>query len=343
MSEEQNKSVSENEQGHLNDIEEPKTLQMFSGEDSENDSQSTESENELSDSYVTESETVDFEKTEVNEETEEKEISADSEAGAADEKKSLLEDIKNKWKKVLYPCTAVALAIVIVSVAVFGIYSAFFQTSVKGAWISTEIEDVTNSDSFLVLGDDNIAYMSIGTMRYLGTYSTSYNDEGTKILTVDIPYIMQSTFKYDMKSDNILSLSMEGDDTEYTFKNVQLPDCRLPVPEDYKRDAILYGTWRDNTNGIEYTFRDDGTMLINEAGVVEADCIYNIQDNTIHVEYWAGETYTMDMEYTVDNNKLEIGSMSFVKVMDKDGNVLSTEADEVLSTEETTVEQTTEA
>ncbi len=347
MSEEQNKPVSENEQENLNDIKEPETVQIFETESDESNSEITEENNELTESSEldseAETEAKDSEATEVIETAEEKEIADETEIVSSGEKNTASSDKSSKWKSVLYPSTVVAFVLVIVSIAVFGIYTTFFQTSVKGAWISTEIEEVTSSDSFLVLGDNNVAYMAMGNMRYMGNYSTSYDDAGEKILTVNIPNIMQTTFKYEMKDNNILSLSVEGDETEYTFKNVQIPDSRLPVPDDYKRDALLYGTWRDNNYGIEYTFREDGTMLINEAGVVEADCIYDIQDNTIHVEYWVGETYTMDMEYTVENGKLEIGSMSFVKIIDKDGNTLNTEATETQSIEETTVEQTTEA
>lgn len=246
---------------------------------------------------------------------------------------------KAKRKGILYPSTIIVLVLVVASIVVYAVYSSFFQTSVKGVWVSTDVDEVTSANSLLVFGDNNEAYMSFGTMRYLGVYSTSYDDDGNKILTVDIPYALQSDFAYEMQGNDILSLTMNGDTTAYTFKKVELPDYSLTVPEDYVRDDNLLGKWKDTTYDIEYTFRADGTMLINEAGLVEADCIYNIVDGTIHVEYLAGEVYTMDMEYSVSGNNLAIGVMNFVKVEDENGNPVETEDQ---TTDETTVSETVE-
>lgn len=242
-----------------------------------------------------------------------------------------------KRKKILYPSTIIVLVLVVASIVVYAVYSSFFQTSVKGVWVSTDVDEVTSANSLLVLGDNNEAYMSFGTMRYLGVYNTSYDDDGNKILTVDIPYALQSDFVYEMQGNDILSLTMDGDTTAYTFKKVELPDYSLTAPEDYVRDDNLLGKWKDTTYDIEYTFKNDGTMLINEAGVVEADCIYNIVDGTIHVEYLAGEVYTMDMEYSVSGDNLTIGVMNFVKVEDANGKPVQTEAQ---TTEKTTVPET---
>ena len=251
--------------------------------------------------------------------------------------------VKTKKKGILYPSTIVVLVLVVASIVIYAVYASF-QPSIKGAWVSTSVDEASTANSYLVLGDDNVAYMTLGTMRYMGVYSTSFDEDGQKILTVDIPYALQSNFVYELQGD-IMTLVMEGDTTEYTFKNVELPDYTLTVPDDYVRDDNLLGKWKDYTYDIEYTFRADGTMLINEAGVVEADCIYNIVDGTIHVEYLAREVYSMDMEYTVDGNNLTIGVMNFQKIADENGNVIQTEeqATEADTTAETTVEETVAA
>lgn len=259
-------------------------------------------------------------------------------AADVSESENIIQTSKRK-NKYLYPCTIITLVLVLAAVVIYALTSSMLKTSVKGVWISTEVEEATAANTYLVLTDNNVAYMSLGTMRYLGTYTTDYSDDGEKILTVNIPYALQASFTYEFEGKNIMALTMDGDTTAYTFKNVVLPDCSLTVPDDYVRDENLYGTWKDSTYDIEYTFRKDGTMLINEAGVVEADCIYNIVDGTIHVEYLAGEVLTMDMEYSVEGDNLYIGVMSFTRIADEKGNPVATEAP---STEETTAADATE-
>lgn len=366
MGEEQNKSALETEQEALNEkdvteTDESKT-EVLQSENVDNSAEN-ESGETMQDSFTGSSDnetkmTEPEENISDNEEAPHKEYgsegaeesSPDSEAAADSQLQNYQGQFVNveaqesaqkkaKRKRILYPSTIIVLVLVVASIVVYAVYSSFFQTSVKGVWVSTDVDEVTSANSLLVLGDNNEAYISFGTMRYMGVYNTSYDDDGNRILTVDIPYALQSDFVYEMQGNDILSLTMEGDSTVATFKNVELPDYTLTVPEDYVRDDNLLGKWKDPNYNIEYTFRADGTMLINEAGLVEADCIYNIVDGTIHVEYLAGEVYTMDMEYSVSGNNLTIGVMNFVKVEDANGNPVETEAQ---TTEETTVPETVE-
>lgn len=368
MGEEQNKSVFENkEQEDSKDTDMNETVSETSVENNEEETQFvSETQDDFSDDLKDDlnTESISFEETDSEEpfnkysfETGEG-SSVNTEEGTENQVDTDLSSyqgqyvnveaqesthVKTKKKGILYPSTIVVLVLVVASIVIYAVYASF-QPSIKGAWVSTSVDETSTANSYLVLTDDNVAYMTLGTMRYMGIYSTSFDDDGQKILTVDIPYALQSNFVYELQGD-IMTLVMEGDTTEYTFKNVELPDYTLTVPEDYVRDDNLLGKWKDYTYDIEYTFRADGTMLISEAGVVEADCIYNIVDGTIHVEYLAGEVYSMDMEYTVDGNNLTIGVMNFQKIADENGKAIQTEEQttEADTTAETTVEETVAA
>ena len=368
MGEEQNKSVFENkEQEDSKDTDMNETVSETSVENNEEETQFvSETQDDFSDDVKDDlnTESISFEETDSEEPFNEYSFetgegsSVNTEEGTENQVDTDLSNyqgqyvnveaqestpVKTKKKGILYPSTIVVLVLVVASIVIYGIYASF-QPSIKGAWVSTSVDETSTANSYLVLTDDNVAYMTLGTMRYMGIYSTSFDDDGQKILTVDIPYALQSNFVYELQGD-IMTLVMEGDTTEQTFKNVELPDYTLTVPEDYVRDDNLLGKWKDYTYDIEYTFRADGTMLISEAGVVEADCIYNIVDGTIHVEYLAGEVYSMDMEYTVDGNNLTIGVMNFQKIADENGKAIQTEEQttEADTTAETTVEETVAA
>lgn len=368
MGEEQNKSVFENkEQEDSKDTDMNETVSETSVENNEEETQFvSETQDDFSDDVKDDlnTESISFEETDSEEPFNEYSFetgegsSVNTEEGTENRVDTDLSSyqgqyvnveaqestpVKTKKKGILYPSTIVVLVLVVASIVIYGIYASF-QPSIKGVWVSTSVDETSTANSYLVLTDDNVAYMTLGTMRYMGIYSTSFDDDGQKILTVDIPYALQSNFVYELQGD-IMTLVMEGDTTEYTFKNVELPDYTLTVPEDYVRDDNLLGKWKDYTYDIEYTFRADGTMLISEAGVVEADCIYNIVDGTIHVEYLAGEVYSMDMEYTVDGNNLTIGVMNFQKIADENGKAIQTEEQttEADTTAETTVEETVAA
>lgn len=259
---------------------------------------------------------------------------------------------KKKYNGVLYSSTIITMVLVIASIAAYAIYAGFFQTSLHGAWISTDVEEITNDYAYLVLDDNNQAYMTFGSVRYLGTYETSEDDEGNKLLTVDIPSVLQTDFIYEFVNKNTISLQMENDTDSYTYKKVDLPDATLDTLEGYTVDQNLLGSWLDTRYGIEYDFSEDGRMYINEGGLLEADCVYTVEDGVIHVEYYSGDTRTMDMEYSVNGDELTIGVMSFIKIAEADGtqiDITSTEeqtqstASAESTTENAVAEETTEA
>lgn len=347
MSEEQNKSALENEQKiseeqNANDAvsdentvdNETEELDIFADNFSEHSEESND------DSEASDFDTVNDFTENIGENTKLQQTGdlADDQSQYVNTEVQNSTQAKQKKKRILYPSTIVVLVLVVASIVIYALFASS-QPSVKGVWVNTNVDDTSTANTYLVLADDNVAYMSLGTMRYMGVYSTSFDDDGQRILTIDIPYALQSSYAYELHGD-IMTLTIEGDTTEYTFKNTELPDYTLAVPEDYVRDGNLLGKWKDYTYGIEYTFRADGTMLINEAGVVEADCTYNIVDGTIHVEYLAGEVYSMDMEYTVNGNDLTIGVMKFQKIEDENGNAIQTE--EQTTEAETTAEITEE-
>lgn len=268
---------------------------------------------------------------------------AESQETQPDSSEQAVQPKANKKKSILYPSTIITMAVVVLSIAVYLVYVSFFQSSLKGAWISTEIEEVTFDNTYLVLEDNNKAYMMLGSMRYLGSYSTDVDDEGNKQLVIDIPFALQAVFDYEFVDRNTIALSMEGDTTSYTYKNVELPASTLQLIEDFQIDSNLLGSWVEPQYNIEYTFREDGTMYINEGGYLEADCVYTIEDGIIHVEYFAGEILTMDMEYSVSGNDLSVGVMSFQKTENADGSpVETTQSEETQSTSDTAAEETTE-
>lgn len=254
---------------------------------------------------------------------------------------------KEKRKnRTLYTSTIITMAVVIVSIAVYIIiYASFFQTSLKGAWLNSEIDEITSENIFLVFDDDNEAYMSYGNIKYLGTYDTSVDDDGNKILSVDIPYAVQADFIYNFTDENTITLQMEGDSNVYTYKNVEIPDSALEVPEDYKIDENLYGTWLEPQYNITYTFYEGNRMCLNEGGLIEADCIYNVnvEDGVIHIEYFAGSTYTTDMEYSLEGNNLTIENMSFIKTADANGNPIETESSNYVDYTDSTASEETNA
>lgn len=343
MGEEQNKSSFENEQELPEDTAAGESASEVYSENDAAETESADSETEAAE--ITETEESESEESgeAVTAETENQAEEGSENQSLASVNEEAQESVQENTqakagkKRILYPSTIVVLVLVVASIVFYAVYASFFQTSVKGVWLSTEVEEASTANSYLVLTDDNIAYMAFGTMRYMGSYSTDYDDDGQKILTVNIPYALQSNFIYDVQGD-ILTLTVDGDSTSYTFKNVELPDYTLTVPDDYVQDDNILGKWKDYNYDIEYTFNSDGTMLINEAGLVEADCIYTVEDGTIHVEYLAGEIYTMDMEYAADGNNLTIGVMNFQKIADENGKAVPTEA-----STEATAEESTEA
>ncbi len=282
-------------------------------------------------------------------ETDETEAAQDITASVSDstdeaENEDTEQDVQNtqtqqsgqKEKITLQKPIIVAFCCLVVVLLGFLVYKCFFNTSIVGAW---EIENTSTSDeasadeavsNYLSFDNDGTATFHIGTLKQVGTYTISDDEdsdddseEDTKSITINITNVLQGTLAYSVEGNAFTGRTLTLTNTYYdqslelTSASIKIPE--LEVSDDFEPNDKLTGSWEESDENdyiyyLTYEFRDDGTATINTADIQYIDCVYTYDDSTITLTYYAGEEISTELYYSFDGDTLSIDGLEYTKV-----------------------------
>lgn len=204
----------------------------------------------------------------------------------------------------------------------FLVFKCFFNTSVCGSWSfdnASTSDEAQTLESFLIFEPDGVAAITQGSMKMTGVYKVEQN-EGVNTLTLDIPYVASTTYNYTITGNEFtgreLTISIpEYSESTQTLISRKYTAPKLEVSKDFKPNEKITGKWKDDLEFNEtfeynyiYEFREDGTVLINQADQLFVEGVYTYDEDTITVSYYTGELTEMVLTYEFADDILVINS-----------------------------------
>lgn len=242
-----------------------------------------------------------------------------------------------KKKRLIQAPIIIAASIVVVVALCFLVFKCFFDTSVVGTWtvVNTATSDEATKPTtgnepkaFYTFDKDGNATVSIGSMRYVGSYSVDSNS-----ITINIENILQSTYDFSVSGNIFTGRELVLSDPNYgqsvTLRGVSLDTPKLSVDKDFKKNDKLVGKWSYNDGYMQmsYTFNADGTAEVNQYNTLFVDGVYTADDKKITFKYVASEETSMDISYELVDDAIIIDGLKFTK---DDGTTKKSTQDQIL-------------
>lgn len=247
----------------------------------------------------------------------------DDEAPACESPVVVAQPAKKK-KFPIYIPIIIAAALVVLSVAAFFVIKMFVPT-LEGTWKLTNEEGYEFYYTLEYDGDDGKCDMSLGTVHFPGTFTTSENEDGTQSLNLDIAAgFVYGDYTYEfignpMSDDYALKLT-DASGTETTLTSAETPqDSDYVMPdENFVPDEKLTGEWEyyypEYGMSIKLYLNEDGTMIYDQFGMQELHCVYNVNEDTINISFFETELIAQEEGYYFDNDQLIFLGLNWTRV-----------------------------
>lgn len=246
--------------------------------------------------------------------------------------------VLNTTKKKRFLQTPILIVLVLVTITLlsFFTYKTFFNTSVVGTWtvvnpatadeVPRESQETTKKElekTYYSFEKDNTVNIYIGTMKAVGTYAISENEQGTKEIEINTPTVFNGKFELEVSGNELfgrnLILSSPEAGFSITFESSGIQEKKLEKYENFKPNDKITGKWvyDDGFRQMSYEFYADGTAVINQSDTIIANSVYTVSDKTLTIKYYASEEAVMDISYEVKDNSLILNGIPFEKTKDK--------------------------
>lgn len=193
------------------------------------------------------------------------------------------------------------------------------QRPVAGTWSMEQAQPAT----YLTLREDGTAIVSTDGLSVKGTYNLLEDDRITFHVATQEVDVWMGDFHY-WATDAGLTLTRLGEETSENeqdqtgnvlqFSRQEEDVTCLPVPKNPKVDPELVGTWSDVSKNVTYTFRSDGTLVIDFRGAYY-NATYSAQKGKLEiVTYIPGQQSKQESnEYAIENGMLSFSNMELLK------------------------------
>lgn len=222
----------------------------------------------------------------------------------------------------------ISLAIIVLVALGFLVFKVFFNTSVVGTWTvkdSATADEATTATAdetaknYYTFDDDGTASIHLGTMKMIGTYSLSTNEDGTRTIDISIPQALEGTFEYEVTGNELAGRTLTLTDTYYG-QSIDLESSKIIIPEmkpndDFKPSDKLSAKWTydDGYYKMSYELRENGTATVSQSDILFADGVYNYTDSTITIKYYTNQEVTMELNYELKDDSIIIDGIQFKK------------------------------
>lgn len=236
--------------------------------------------------------------------------------------------------------------ILILALVTFLAYTIFFDTSIVGTWsysvdtAGTATPDEATADEadevkiFLIFEADGAAKMCIGTQEARGDYTVSLSDNNESIVSLNITQtVFTGDFGYKVTGNKItgrtLTLYYEGEEI-MKFNSDSFKTPKLDVPEDFKTNDKMIGTWQDEMYGIKYTFNKDGTLIMNQSDTIIISGVYTLDEENGAIKFTivgdGQEELLLSYGYDEESDTLVIDTLGYKRVTEGSGQTDTTAA-----------------
>lgn len=222
----------------------------------------------------------------------------------------------------------IIISVIIVAVVALGflVFKCFFDTSIVGTW---SIESTASADeagepdysykTYYTFESNGTAKVNVGTIEYVGTYTLSTDDDGTRSVAINLT--SSDTYSYEVTGNIFTGRTLVFTDTyygySYTLNGDSLDLPKLSADDSFTPNDSVTGDWNyyDGYYDYTYSFNDDGTVLINQLDMIYVKGTYTYTDDTITVTYYGSEETTMDIAYTViDSDEIILNGLQCFRV-----------------------------
>ena len=239
-------------------------------------------------------------------------------------------DVQAQVSKKSFIQIPIIISIVLVALVALGFFvvKAFFNTSIVGTWLYTYTASpdevaISNGDYdidyYYAFEKDGTASVTLGTIKYVGSYEVTYSDDNVASIEVYIPNTMQGTFEYTVTGNLFTGRTLTLTNTYYETNTV-LTSIDYVVPEiehekDFEPNEKLTGTWiyDDGYNTLKYVFNEDGTAEYIENDYVYVTGYYSYTDDLITLDYYALEPTPMELTYQFVDDTIVINGIQCVR------------------------------
>lgn len=282
-------------------------------------------ENEISDT-----DTVDNENTSDEDVNEAGVFSEELEETADETPADYVADTQMPTSKKSFIQIPIIISIVLVALVALGFFvvKAFFNTSIVGTWLysytaSPDEVTISNGDYdieyYYAFEKDGTASVTLGTIKYVGSYEIVYSEENVPSIEVYIPNTMQGTFEYEVTGNMFTGRTLTLTNTYYesttTLTSIDYEAPEIEHEEDFEPDEKLTGTWiyDDGYNTLKYVFNEDGTAEYIENDYVYVTGYYTYTDDTVTLDYYALEPTPMELTYQFVDDTIVINGIQCVR------------------------------
>ena len=274
------------------------------------------------DEQQTQEESTDGELIEYNE--------SNTELNVLDETPTDAHNTAKKKKKpfLIMPCVIISLCILIAGIAAGISYLMFFDDSIDGTYLienpDAEGQEIKN---YYIFGDnDNNGenggdlQLLVGSLKFNGSYKL-INQDGKSQIQLDLQAVnLYGTYNYKVEGNKLTGINIEiYDDAGNSMKFIpsKYEKTEIEPIKNAKVDSKLVGTWTDkNGYGIEYTFNEDGTLLMSD-GTMEITSYYSADKGKLNIKYQSDSVIENKAEYSFDSDTLTLNQMEFQKVVEE--------------------------
>lgn len=260
--------------------------------------------------------------------------SLESQENSVDKKTEVLPRKRKIVKNVRLPIILSVFLAAFITAVVWGL---FFNQSIIGKWYyiqngeytetfdspeesADEPESVTQKYTQRVcyeFTEDGECIVTLGTMSVSGDYNL-YSTEGNNMFTASVAYqytpLLYGSYNYNIKGNaftkkTLVIYSSDSDD-ELVLEEGE-GENPLEKYDDFKGDDKIVGTWRDDDQGVEYKFTNDGyfTRSGDDGFVIEH--VYTVfEDGVLMTKYYgdAEQNYSYTYSFDADNNLILNGT-----------------------------------
>lgn len=261
------------------------------------------------------------------------------------------EPAPTKKKPILQTTIIISIIIVCVAVITALAIKLFFNNDISGTWhlvrevqvmddgaTSDEATHSLNVDYYFDFKSDGTVTSTIGTVTGTGTYTTSKDEDGNSVVTMNIydtltQYFLDGDYTMELSGNaftgrNMKFTSVNNTELTYEFESASYTAPEITREGEFTPNDDIIGTWTYSTGEFKlvYEFDKDGKAKYIEQAMsinpytysyinidISMEGIYTVKDDTVTISYFFLEQASRDMKFRLDGDVLYINDYPFTK------------------------------
>lgn len=230
--------------------------------------------------------------------------------------------VKVKKKRLLNTPIIIAICIVAVSVLSFLVYDIFFNTSIYGTWTfdsTTVSTDDEINTAYYIFKNDGTASVTCGNVTFNGTITMSSEDNTKAVISIP-NFIGEQEYNIAVTGNKLSTrhLILSSESVTGSFTSADEKKVAVEKIKDFVIDNEIIGEWSDDYYGMSCTFREDGTVIINQSDVMIVEAAYSTdkENNKITLKYQMAKQIDDEWSYGYDkkNDTLVLNGLGLKRV-----------------------------